>query len=97
MTLLAKRNVNHVAGSQEVQTQDLIDYHSPRDREQHSTRELFRYREGSNKVAFTYSAAIEKIYAHKSLTFNDTIACEVLQREVGTDFIGGTLNIVVGG
>ncbi|GKD58341.1 hypothetical protein Tco_1295850, partial [Tanacetum coccineum] len=75
MTLLAKRNVNHVAGSQEVQTQDLIDYHSPRDREQHSTRELFRYREGSNKVAFTV-AAIEKIYAHKSLTFNDTIACE---------------------
>ncbi|GKA07833.1 hypothetical protein Tco_0687057 [Tanacetum coccineum] len=50
VTLLAKRNVNHVAGSQEVQTQDLIDYHSPRDREQHSTRELFRYREDSNKI-----------------------------------------------
>ncbi|GJR26804.1 hypothetical protein Tco_1103036 [Tanacetum coccineum] len=35
-------NVDHIAGSQEVQTQDLIDYHSARDKEQHSARELFR-------------------------------------------------------
>ncbi|GJZ33450.1 hypothetical protein Tco_0578886 [Tanacetum coccineum] len=38
-------NVDHVAGSQEVQTQDLIYYHLARDREQHSTHELFSYRE----------------------------------------------------
>nr|GEY27460.1 zinc finger, CCHC-type [Tanacetum cinerariifolium] len=30
-------NVNHVAGLQEVQTQDMMDYHSACDREQHST------------------------------------------------------------
>ncbi|GKF33012.1 hypothetical protein Tco_0106212, partial [Tanacetum coccineum] len=41
-------NVDHVAGLQEVQTQDLIYYHLARDREQHSTRELFNYREDSN-------------------------------------------------
>nr|GEZ64195.1 zinc finger, CCHC-type [Tanacetum cinerariifolium] len=38
-------NVNHVPGSQEVQTQDLIYYYSSRDREQHSAWELFSYRE----------------------------------------------------
>ncbi|GKD67408.1 hypothetical protein Tco_1309516 [Tanacetum coccineum] len=30
------RNVDHVVASQEIQTQDLIYYHSARDREQHS-------------------------------------------------------------
>ncbi|GKC59699.1 hypothetical protein Tco_1087297 [Tanacetum coccineum] len=35
-------NVDHVVGSQEVQTQDLIDYHSAVDKEQHSAREQFR-------------------------------------------------------
>nr|GFA62783.1 zinc finger, CCHC-type [Tanacetum cinerariifolium] len=35
------RNVNHVDGSQEVQTQDLIDYQLARDREQHLAYELF--------------------------------------------------------
>ncbi|GJY17181.1 zinc finger, CCHC-type containing protein [Tanacetum coccineum] len=34
-------NVDHVAGLEEVQTQDLIYYHLARDREQHSTHELF--------------------------------------------------------
>ncbi|GKD68983.1 hypothetical protein Tco_1323073, partial [Tanacetum coccineum] len=34
-------NVDHVVGSQEVQTQDLIYYHPARDREQHSVWELF--------------------------------------------------------
>ncbi|GKD40873.1 hypothetical protein Tco_1261080 [Tanacetum coccineum] len=33
-------NVDHVVGSQEVQTQDLIYYHPARDREQHSVWEL---------------------------------------------------------
>ncbi|GKC76588.1 zinc finger, CCHC-type containing protein [Tanacetum coccineum] len=68
-------NVNHVAGSQEVQTQDLIYYHLARDREQHSTHKLFSYSKDSNEVAFVV-AIIEKIYAHKSLTFNNTVACE---------------------
>ncbi|GJV88625.1 zinc finger, CCHC-type containing protein [Tanacetum coccineum] len=36
-----QRNVDHVVGSQEVQTQDLIYYHPARDREQHSVWELF--------------------------------------------------------
>ncbi|GJV66827.1 zinc finger, CCHC-type containing protein [Tanacetum coccineum] len=33
------------------------------------------YREDSNEAAFAV-AAVEKIYAHESLTFNDTVACE---------------------
>lgn len=72
-------NVGQVAGSQEVQTQDLIDYHSARDREQHSAWELYRYRENSNETAFAV-AAVEKIYAHESLTFNNTVACEVISK-----------------
>ncbi|GKC89705.1 zinc finger, CCHC-type containing protein, partial [Tanacetum coccineum] len=50
-------NVDHVAGSQEVQTQDLIYYHLARDREQHSTHELFSYREDSNEAAFAVAEA----------------------------------------
>ncbi|GJU50878.1 zinc finger, CCHC-type containing protein [Tanacetum coccineum] len=73
------RNVGQRAGSQEVQTQDLIYYHSTRDREQHSTHELFRYREDSNEAAFAVVEA-EMIYAHESLTFNNTIACEVISK-----------------
>ncbi|GKD08212.1 hypothetical protein Tco_1187897 [Tanacetum coccineum] len=68
-------NVDHVVGSQEVQTQDLIYYHPARDREQHSSWELFSYREDSDEAAFAV-AAVEKIYAHESLTFNNTVACE---------------------
>ncbi|GJX24161.1 zinc finger, CCHC-type containing protein [Tanacetum coccineum] len=45
-------DVSHIASSQEVQTHDLLDYHS----------------------------ALKKIYAHESLTFNDTIACEVISK-----------------
>ncbi|GJR97708.1 zinc finger, CCHC-type containing protein [Tanacetum coccineum] len=33
------------------------------------------YREDSNEAAFAV-AAVEKIYAHESLTFNNTVACE---------------------
>ncbi|GKB73526.1 hypothetical protein Tco_0934938 [Tanacetum coccineum] len=54
-------------------------YHSTLDREQHSARELFRYREDSNDAAFVV-AATEKTYAHELLTFNDTIACEVISK-----------------
>ncbi|GKB82223.1 hypothetical protein Tco_0949118, partial [Tanacetum coccineum] len=70
-------NFNHVAGSQEVQTQDLIYYHSTRDREQHLAWELFSYREDNNEAAFAV-AAVDKIYAHESLNFNNTVACEVI-------------------
>ncbi|GJR07015.1 hypothetical protein Tco_0529999 [Tanacetum coccineum] len=70
-------NVDHVAGSQKVQTQDLIHYHSTHDREQHLAWELFSYREDSNEAAFAV-AAVEKIYAHESLTFNNTVACELI-------------------
>nr|GEV38639.1 zinc finger, CCHC-type [Tanacetum cinerariifolium] len=66
-------NVDHVAGSHEVQTQDLIYYHLARDGEQHSTHELFSYREDTNEAAFVVAKA-KKINAHKSLTFNNTVA-----------------------
>ncbi|GJV48323.1 hypothetical protein Tco_1438535 [Tanacetum coccineum] len=51
-------NVDHVAGLQEVQTQDLIYYHP-------------------------VLTAVDKIYAHESLTFNNTIACEVISKWKG--------------
>ncbi|GKB91771.1 hypothetical protein Tco_0964043 [Tanacetum coccineum] len=41
--------------------------------------ELFSYREDSNEAAFVV-AAMEKIYAHESLTFNNTVACEVISK-----------------
>ncbi|GJW67458.1 zinc finger, CCHC-type containing protein [Tanacetum coccineum] len=43
--------------------------------EQHSAWELFNYREGSNEATFAVAEA-EKIYAHESLTFNNTVAYE---------------------
>ncbi|GJX40086.1 zinc finger, CCHC-type containing protein [Tanacetum coccineum] len=70
-------NVDHIVGSQEVQTHDLIYYYPAPDREQHSAWELFTYREDGNKAAFAV-AAVEKIYAHESLTFNNIVACEVI-------------------
>ncbi|GKC92550.1 hypothetical protein Tco_1157992 [Tanacetum coccineum] len=33
-----------------------------------------QYKEDNNEAA----SAVEKIYAHESLTFNDTVACEVI-------------------
>nr|GEV68833.1 zinc finger, CCHC-type [Tanacetum cinerariifolium] len=72
-------NVGHIAGPQEVQTQNLMDYHSARDREQHSARELFKHRKDINETAFAV-AAVEKIYARKSLTFNDAVYCEVISK-----------------
>ncbi|GKC26016.1 hypothetical protein Tco_1028166 [Tanacetum coccineum] len=74
-----QENVDQGAGLQEVQTQDLMDYQLARDREQHLACELFGYREDSNEAAFAV-AAVEKIYAHESLTFNDTVACEVISK-----------------
>ncbi|GJX18748.1 hypothetical protein Tco_0221425 [Tanacetum coccineum] len=55
---------------QEDRTFELV-----RDREQHSTCEMFRYREDSNEAAFAVAQA-EKIDSHESLTFNDTVTCE---------------------
>ncbi|GKC69304.1 hypothetical protein Tco_1115187 [Tanacetum coccineum] len=37
------------------------------------------YRKDSNEAAFAV-AVVEKIYAHESLTFNDTVACEVISK-----------------
>ncbi|GJX97645.1 hypothetical protein Tco_0353443 [Tanacetum coccineum] len=37
------------------------------------------YREDSNEAAFAV-AAVEKIYAHESFTFNNTVACEVISK-----------------
>nr|GEW27939.1 zinc finger, CCHC-type [Tanacetum cinerariifolium] len=70
-------NINQGAGLQEVQTQDLMEYQLAHDREQHLECELFAYREDNNEAAFAVAAA-EKIYAHESLTFNNTVACEVI-------------------
>nr|GEW57955.1 reverse transcriptase domain-containing protein [Tanacetum cinerariifolium] len=40
---------------------------------------LQRYREDSNEAAFAV-ATVEKIYAHESLTFNDTVSYEVISK-----------------
>ncbi|GJZ96007.1 hypothetical protein Tco_0668341 [Tanacetum coccineum] len=71
-------NVDHVVGSQEVQTQDLIYYQLARDREQHLACELFGYREDSRVLL--HVDAVERSFAHESLTFNDTVACEVISK-----------------
>nr|GEV29394.1 retrovirus-related Pol polyprotein from transposon TNT 1-94 [Tanacetum cinerariifolium] len=68
-------NVHHVAGSQKEQTQDLICYHLARDKEQCLAHEPLRFREDNNDAAFAV-AAVEKIYAHESLTFNYTVTCD---------------------
>ncbi|GJU99095.1 hypothetical protein Tco_1328366 [Tanacetum coccineum] len=72
-------SVQAQSGGVTVQTQDLIYYHSARDKEQHLAWKLFSYREDSNEAAFVV-AAVEKIYAHESLTFNNTVACEVISK-----------------
>ncbi|GKD38746.1 hypothetical protein Tco_1258953 [Tanacetum coccineum] len=93
---------------QGVEFEDLIYCHLVRDREQHSTCELFGYREDSNEAAFVV-AAVEKIYAHDLLIFNDTVACKteiwatkglldkangnVLGMEIVTDQSGNTLRV----
>ncbi|GJY37412.1 zinc finger, CCHC-type containing protein [Tanacetum coccineum] len=61
----------------EFEVEPLGDYtfELARDREQHLACELFGYREDSNEAAFAV-ATVEKIYAHESLTFNNTVACE---------------------
>nr|GEW23731.1 zinc finger, CCHC-type [Tanacetum cinerariifolium] len=56
---------------------ELLGDHTARDKEQHLACELFGYIEDSNETAFSV-AAVEKIYAHESLTFNNTVACEVI-------------------
>nr|GEU32539.1 zinc finger, CCHC-type [Tanacetum cinerariifolium] len=74
-----QENVDQGAGLQEVQTQDLIDNQLARDREQHLACELLGYREDSNEAAFAVTI-VEKIYAHESLTFSNTVACEVISK-----------------
>nr|GEW95435.1 basic 7S globulin 2-like [Tanacetum cinerariifolium] len=74
-----QENVDQGAGLQEVQTQDLIYYHLARDREQHLACELFGYREDINESAFAV-VVVEKIYAHESPTFNNTVSCKVISK-----------------
>nr|GEW00151.1 cysteine-rich receptor-like protein kinase 20 [Tanacetum cinerariifolium] len=74
-----QENVDQGAGLQEVQIQDLIYYHLTHDREQHLACELFGYREDINEAAFAV-VVVEKIYAHESPTFNNTVACEVISK-----------------
>nr|GEW39054.1 zinc finger, CCHC-type [Tanacetum cinerariifolium] len=74
-----RENFDHVVVSHKVQTQNLIGYHSTLNREQHSAWELSNYRQDNNDVAFVV-AEVEKLYAHESLTFNDTVACEVISK-----------------
>ncbi|GJU91706.1 hypothetical protein Tco_1304129 [Tanacetum coccineum] len=50
-----------------------------RDRDQHLACELFRYREDSNE-AVSAVAVVEKIYAYESLTFNNTVAYEIISK-----------------
>nr|GEZ43638.1 zinc finger, CCHC-type [Tanacetum cinerariifolium] len=78
-----KENVDKGAGLQEVQTQDLIDYQLARDNKQHLACELFRYREDNNEDAFEV-AAVEKMYAHESLTFNNIVVSTVAENAVTT-------------
>ncbi|GJS71193.1 hypothetical protein Tco_0704034 [Tanacetum coccineum] len=56
-----------------------ISYSGVRHREQHSARELFRYREDNDEAAFAV-AALEKINAHESLIFNDIVSYEVISK-----------------
>nr|GEX54670.1 RNA-directed DNA polymerase, eukaryota [Tanacetum cinerariifolium] len=79
VTLFAKENIDQEAGLQEVLTQDLIDCQLARDRKQHLACELFGYRKDNNEDAFEV-AAVEKIYAHESLTFNNIVVCEVISK-----------------
>ncbi|GJW90406.1 hypothetical protein Tco_0167959 [Tanacetum coccineum] len=53
------------------------------DRKQHLACELFGYREDSNEAGFAV-VAVEKIYAHESLTFNNTVASMVAEKAVTT-------------
>nr|GEW30555.1 zinc finger, CCHC-type [Tanacetum cinerariifolium] len=78
-----QENVDQGAGLQEVQTQNLIYYQLARDREQHLACELFGYREYSNEAAFEV-AAVEKIYAHETLAFNNTVSSTVAGNAVTT-------------
>nr|GEX47540.1 zinc finger, CCHC-type [Tanacetum cinerariifolium] len=50
-----------------------------RDREQHSAWELFSYKEDNNEATCVV-AALDKIYAHESLNFNNTVDCEVISK-----------------
>nr|GEY22948.1 zinc finger, CCHC-type [Tanacetum cinerariifolium] len=74
-----KTFIDSGVGLQEIQTQNLIYNHLARDREQHLSCELFGYREDINEAAFA-DVVVEKIYAHESPTFNNTVACEVISK-----------------
>nr|GEW78388.1 zinc finger, CCHC-type [Tanacetum cinerariifolium] len=102
-------NVDHVAGSQKEQTQDLIFYHLACDKEQYLAHELLRYREDSNEAAFAV-AVVEKIMhmitvSRKAVTTTTTITesihqglldkakGNVLSMEIVRDQNGNTLRV----
>nr|GEX56093.1 zinc finger, CCHC-type [Tanacetum cinerariifolium] len=60
----------------EPQEDHTFEVEPPRDGEQHSTHELFSYREDNKEAAFAVAEA-DKIYAHESLTLNNTVAYEI--------------------
>ncbi|GKA44668.1 hypothetical protein Tco_0737464, partial [Tanacetum coccineum] len=66
-------------GTGSMQVLHEFEFKLARDRNQHLACELFGYREHSNEADFAV-ATVEKIYAHESLTFNNTIACEVISK-----------------
>nr|GEU49363.1 hypothetical protein [Tanacetum cinerariifolium] len=57
-----QENVDQGAGLQKVQTQDLMDYQSARNRDQHLACELFGYREDSNEATFVMMDARSDVY-----------------------------------
>ncbi|GKA39399.1 hypothetical protein Tco_0731950, partial [Tanacetum coccineum] len=67
-------NVDHVVGLHELE-KTVIGLHFV----VHEEMSIMYYREDSNEAAFAV-AAVDKIYAHKSLTFNNTVACKVISK-----------------
>nr|GEV58521.1 hypothetical protein [Tanacetum cinerariifolium] len=71
-TVVAQRRLEDKQPEEKTNTNCLI-------KEQKKDNATERYREDSNEDAFAV-AVVEKIYAHESLTFNDTVACKVLSK-----------------
>nr|GEY42429.1 zinc finger, CCHC-type [Tanacetum cinerariifolium] len=63
----------------QVQMKDGSSFMLDNVKEKHLAWELLSYREDSNEATFAV-AAVDKIYAHESLTFNNTVACEVISK-----------------
>ncbi|GJU87057.1 hypothetical protein Tco_1294603 [Tanacetum coccineum] len=82
-------NVDHVFGSQEVQTQDFIHYHSARDREQHSV--IFKWKAGLKDGMDARSDVYVLSNATKGLL--DKAKGNILGMEIVRDQSGNTLRV----